>query len=428
MQYCTNSQFESGECSINNPIIKTQWLNDIILLDFDKLRYGSFTINSKGDLIYECSVEEPKGLRVIYWLKKDGSFYFKNENGEKIPTKLIIVKNIPNNDFPIRYESQIITVKLNNNKEYLLSISLWECMSEYYNLENGVYSFISTIDFTNYEIHTHVGSLFEIKNGNSREYWHTFIGKYKTERTTENFYLISQIYTFSSDRISLNNGYILNEKLKKNVYQISRLVSNFIINSNLIVLYYLNNIDGINQFVIELYNNNFQSKNLLKIGSIEGDYNSYRYEGVFSKGIYFKNNFGVFMFYKSKDNLTPQFRIFEINNDYTFTEKYNFQLNFPTNLNVNLNTGSLFNDMIKINEKRFSFISSSNDRKKLYIIFFDFYDNDRKIKERVYQINLYDLYHYKIYRELTTIIYNNYLTLSASACNTSTIIVIIILL
>ena len=60
MQYCTKVQFASGECSVNNTIIKTQWLNDIILLDYDKFRYGSFTINSKGDMIYECSVENTK--------------------------------------------------------------------------------------------------------------------------------------------------------------------------------------------------------------------------------------------------------------------------------------------------------------------------------------------------------------------------------
>ena len=36
MQYCSKSQFDNGECSINNTIIKTQWLNDIILFDFDK--------------------------------------------------------------------------------------------------------------------------------------------------------------------------------------------------------------------------------------------------------------------------------------------------------------------------------------------------------------------------------------------------------
>ena len=97
IKYCTKENFASGECSVNNTIIKTQWLNNIILFDFDKLRFGSFTINSKGDLIFECSTDE-NGIRLFYWLNKNGSYHFENENGEKVPTKTIIVKD--GNQYP----------------------------------------------------------------------------------------------------------------------------------------------------------------------------------------------------------------------------------------------------------------------------------------------------------------------------------------
>ena len=71
------------------------------------------------------------------------------------------------------------------------------------------------------------------------------------------------------------------------------------------------------------------------------------------------------MFYKSNTNLVPRLRIYEINNDYTFTEKFDFNLDSPGDLN----TGPILNDMIKISDKRFSFIGSSNDRTKLYILY-----------------------------------------------------------
>ena len=231
MQYCTKSEFDSGDSSINNTIIKTQWLNDIILFDFDKnIRYGSFTINSKGDMIYECSVKNT-AIRLFYWIKRDGSFHFKNDNGETIPTKIII---LPNGDiFPKRFESQIIFVLANDNseRENLISISLWEGSTEYYNFENMDYSFFLSINFTNYDIHSQIGNLLEIKNGNITTYLHTFIGQEKDDRDQTNFYLISQKYSFSSDRISLNDGYTINEKLKKRLDTISRIVSNFKINS-----------------------------------------------------------------------------------------------------------------------------------------------------------------------------------------------------
>ena len=95
----------------------------------------------------------------------------------------------------------------------------------------------------------------------------------------------------------------------------------------------------------------------------------------------------------------PQFSIMEINNNnnvYSLNEKFNFELDSPGEFNTN----PLLNDMIKINDKRFSFIYSSNDKLNLYIILFDFYNNDRSIKERIYKINLYHLYSYKIYNEL----------------------------
>ena len=133
LKYCSKSQFDSEECKIDNTIIKTQWLNDIIIFDSDKLRFGSFTINSKGDMIYECSVEEAKGIRIIYWLNKDGSFHFQDSNGKKIPAYTLVVRD--NNNFPIRYDSQIISIFANNNKEYLISISLYTGMVELYDFE-----------------------------------------------------------------------------------------------------------------------------------------------------------------------------------------------------------------------------------------------------------------------------------------------------
>ena len=78
LQYCTKAHFDSGYCKIDNSIINTTWLNDIILFDFYKFRFGNFAMNSNGDMIYECSDEETKGKRLFYGLKKDGSYYFKD--------------------------------------------------------------------------------------------------------------------------------------------------------------------------------------------------------------------------------------------------------------------------------------------------------------------------------------------------------------
>ena len=104
--YCSEDDFSSGVCSINNTIIKKQWLNDIKIFNDSKLRYCSLTINSKNDMIAEFSQEEADGIRVFYGLKQNGDFYFKNEINESISTKIIKMENCGND--PNRYESDVI--------------------------------------------------------------------------------------------------------------------------------------------------------------------------------------------------------------------------------------------------------------------------------------------------------------------------------
>ena len=106
--YCSENEFSSGVCSINNTIIKNQWLTDIKIFNDSKLRYCTLAINSKGDMIAEFSQEEADGIRVFYGLKQNGDFYFKNEKNEKISTKILKMENCGND--PIRYESDIIFI------------------------------------------------------------------------------------------------------------------------------------------------------------------------------------------------------------------------------------------------------------------------------------------------------------------------------
>ena len=402
LKYCPKEEFSSGVCTVNNNIIKTQWLNDIVVFNSDKLRYGSFAINSKGDLIYECSVEEKKGIRIFYWLKKSGHFYFKNENGEYISTKKIILKN--GNDYPIRYESKNSFVFAKNaNSENLISISLYLGMVEYYDLENNSVSLITTNDFTKYNIYSKISELIELKNN---EYLYIFIGVKINDLSYSNFYLILQKYIFLDKNISLNNGYQIDQVKDIQLSQDSRIVSGFFTDSNILVLFYLNN----NKFIIGSFNENYEIQNYTEFGNYKKLSNDME---IFFKCIKMQNNIGAFIFYEYSGT-DPKLKIFEINNDYSFKENFNTILNFTESFE----SFTLLNDLIKINDKRFSFITCSNDRKNIYIILFDFYNYNKKLKERIYKINMYDLYNFRIYQELTSIIYNNYLAFSMSYCNT----------
>jgi hypothetical protein len=129
------------------------------------------------------------GVRLFYVLKKNGSFYFKNDYNQELSTKTIEVKD---NGSPLqRYFSQVFLIKLNNNstnsnKQFLVSISSYYGYFELYDLEddNLLISKLSVLNFTQHIIATFRDSLIELPNS---EYLYTFIGqKYENE-----FYLYS---------------------------------------------------------------------------------------------------------------------------------------------------------------------------------------------------------------------------------------------
>ena len=101
---CTQNELNQGICLINNSIIKTQWLNNIVILNERKYRYGSFAINSEGDMFIEYSMDNS---RLFYGLKKNGKYYFKDEENKETPIKHYLVINNDNpSEIVKQYESK----------------------------------------------------------------------------------------------------------------------------------------------------------------------------------------------------------------------------------------------------------------------------------------------------------------------------------
>ena len=68
MQYCSKNQFDSGNYIINNTIIKTQWLNNIIKIGGLKYRYVNIASYSNGDMVIETTCYEGEPKRYFYGL------------------------------------------------------------------------------------------------------------------------------------------------------------------------------------------------------------------------------------------------------------------------------------------------------------------------------------------------------------------------
>ena len=411
LTYCTEDEFKDGICSIDNDIIKTQWLNNIILFNDYKYRFCCFSINSKGDMIAEYSTEEKNGIRLFYGLKQDGNYFFKNSNDINFPTKIITIKDKDGN-FSIRYESNSLFVSVNNitdTNEYLIGISLYYGNVELFNFESNNESFIETQDFTGYVIYSTSNQLIKLEyndnNDNKNYYLHIFVGQIKEDVHYTNFYMVLQIYSFSKNIISINDGYQIIKTYQANVYG-SRAISGYVSDFNLIVVLYYNQKFKI--MTLDFNLTKILDKPMSDYTYISGD------PGVFLKCFYLKNHLGVFVYYLTENDVYPQIKIKKIEKNNTeIKEKMNIQLN----LEEGFQTQPLLNDLVKINDNRFTLIASSYEKTKLFILLFDLYNNDNNIKIRMYKIYLLDLYNLRIFREITSIIYNNYLAISLSACN-----------
>ncbi len=408
--YCSEEQFNSGECSKNNTIIKTQWLNNIISFNNYNMRYGNLAVNSNGDMILECSNHEANGKRLFYGLKKNGNFYFKNGNEERIPSIFITI-NGNNASYPIRYESSSIFVTINNT-ECLLSISMSQGNAELYDFESGEISYVSTFDFTGYNIESTSNTLLKIEKDQVIEYFFTFNGQIKEDGRYIYFYNVLQKYSFTKNKISFKSdqgdGYTIIHNKTIGIVNRTRIVSSFITQSNIIVLFYLNN----TKFVIELFNENLHNLNSTILDYFKGEEEFY-YDGIFNKCIHIKKNIGAFLYYINNYDSTPHLKIININDDYSFKLKFSYELNISNEFI----SDTLLNNFLKINNNKFASIISSKDRNKLFIVLYEFYNSYQNIKIRTYKINLYELYNYKIYLDLSSILYNDYLVLYSSVCN-----------
>ena len=406
--YCTENEFQNNICLIDNDTIKTQWLNNFIDFKEYRYRFTSVLTNEEGDLILFSSSEELNGQRLFFRIKKNGKPYYKNNNNEEIFSKNKIVLDGDNNG-ALRYESQVFLIKVNNdnydeNRQFLVSISLYYGFMEIYDIDDNdiPFSIVSVWDFGDYIIYSMKGSVIELDN---KEYLYFFAGQSYKDYQYRYVLKKYKFFDINLNKENINEKCIIEDKKLINI-GFSRIQSAFKTEQNQIILFYINyNID----FVIEVLYQNYTTQYQEYLGKPD-NFNPDE-KAVFLKGINLKENIGIFFYYNDTQYYHPKILICEIG-ETDLINKFDFELG-----EYEYNTGPLLNDIIKLNNKRFSFISSSPDRLILYIVLFDLYNNIQNIKIRFYKINIYNLYNYKIYKELSSILYNNFLALSLSVCN-----------
>ena len=201
LTYCKESQFKTNECSINNAIIKTQWLNNVIRISNNLYRYINVISNKNGDMFIETSPVSSAQNRNFYGLKTNGRPYFQNI---ELPFYALEELSVGLK----RDYSELFNIVLSNNEEYLMSISI-DGYVEIYDFDNNQRKYIKTSDFvqegTTYpSIYNH-GFTYEYENN----YYIIFPFYTHTVNSVfgEGDYLYFQRYRFDSIDITDSNSY-----------------------------------------------------------------------------------------------------------------------------------------------------------------------------------------------------------------------------
>ena len=413
LEYCSKEQFDSKDCILNNAIIKTQWINNIIIFAEHPYRYLGYGSYSNGDFVIEstCYPENPK--RKFYGIKSNGRPFFLNKtNNEETP---YYSKNITGeNNKTLEFKGTIIKLSdsENNGKEYYLSLSKLLGNAELYDFDNDEVYHKTITDFTKENVQSLRHTFFEISSTDSQYYYiFGFISYYNNVQNKINI----QKHIFNSFNSFETTDSFTNEEIEEeNAY--GKEISCFMTESGLINCFTMHRIEEKLYYYFIKYENDFTDKISSRISSNVDD------DKTFYKCIHLKKEAGVYAYYYNNSNLFypvilfRQFNRTENKLNYFLSSEYSssgVMLNKYNYLN-NL----LLNDIIKISENRVAFSSVGVNKDILYIILINLYGEDSiKLKIRYYLVKLYALYHYKILLDIKLINYKKILTIGLSLCD-----------
>ena len=374
-KFCTNNDFITGECKIDNDIIQTQWLTRLNLIGENGYRMVSIATFTNGDLIFETITDSNKN-RYFYGLNKNGNYLFQNEIGK--PFFLMETTNNPGSE-PYFNIFTVFSNKENNNdkKEYLIFICNSITKIELYDLENK----------KNY--------IVDIPDINSR----TSNIKYMPFKIIED----DKIFTIFATIVS--NNFIL---LKLNVddsnadepivqiiarsqtyYQVGIMTSCFETVTQKIICFFR----GSTEYKIIAFNYNLEEEKQEVFTASTSE---------FLKCVHIKENIGGFLYFSGSH---PKILFMEYNNE-------NFEKISEVNLNYNSFENTIKrNDFIKISDRKISFISYK-EAGDLYIVLMKFIEPYNDIVLRYYSMNLNPMHNHYICCEMVAHNYNNYISLS----------------
>ena len=404
-QYCTEEQFQKEECIIANGTIKIQWLNNIIWVGDKNLRCINFATYSNGDMIIETSSTENQ-KRMFYGLKINGrKFFISNTSSNYFSMEAFNqTTNIGNG----RNESEAFIVKINDldNKEYLVSIGKWDEYTELYDFEENKIYQISTYELLGKKVDNLGKSLGYILDNNN-----VILFSYLAEEEEDYYYFNLCLLNFTSKNIENKNTILVKSYRKEDSF--GETITCFITKLNYIICFYLSDYNHYYQPTIMVLDNELNFLNIFNLNKyVDSDY-------IFIKSIHLENEVGVFTFYYEESNKYIPLVLFRNYNNNSNTLENYFTLSRLSEIKLNeldsFNRNYLLNDMIKLSNHKICFITTSLNKEILYIITINIF-GENKVIPRYYYIDIFILFKYKIFLDLRTSLYKNFISFGFSFC------------
>ena len=394
--YCPKSKYDSGECIISNSKIKTQWLNNIILVGENNFRYVKLETSSKGELIFATSSCPSSTSRIYFGIDLNGEPIFKDSNGKNT---YIIKKTIRRSSTIERYETQSGIIKINgngdNNKEYFINIGKSKTYTEIFDISNYYNNLIEKeyTDTGEINIKSYYGSFFNIYESSKNYYIMSTID------SNNNFLMVKFNFQYES------NGDIKCTKVKETPFSAGdNRSSSCYLNNNMIVCAFL--ADN-SKFRIMTFDTSFSNSKTKDLSITPQSSTS------FHKLIHLKGDKGLFAYFKGISNDFPSIQIIEAkksSTSYSITLGNTFQIN-----NFYFNNSAILNDFVKIREDLVGLASAKAEREILMIILINFY-NTNKYNIRYYSVDIFKLYNHKLMKDMAINTYNNNIVLAFSFC------------
>ena len=399
LKYCNPEEFESKECIIDNEIVKTQYLNDIIIFGEKGFMYIDFiTLESKDMIIVTSSSEQENEKKIFYGLKENGEYFF---NDEESP-----FYSLPSTDIKVESANSIFT---KNGKEYFLSIGRLESETEIYDFENKII------------YHEKSSNLFPYLNSNQR-------GNLLILNKDMNRYLFNIIYSATYTDISaiffrfdlnLNDDTSLSFSNSKEIKKSSfgEISSCFMIKTKEIIICFYGSINSDTKHYYSIiafdYDLNEIKDYMMDYTKI-GEY-SYFYS------IYFREEAGAFIYYKFLDEESEE------SYPYIFFKQYNCESKDIEDYFTENNSVFLYkymfepyyavNDFIKISDSKIGLFCTTLMNDVIYIIILNVFsiDNLNKIKVRYYSIEYFNLYYLLLLNNMKAYLYNDFIILGLNS-------------